>query len=99
MEAELEFPFVRGELLEKMSRLSYYIKTRAFIATIDERLEELEHEMIIESQHPKKARRYEEPSYQAKRHRVSVLQQQREHLMSKLTELEKQIKVDMDSTE
>jgi len=98
---ETEFPFVRGELLEKMSRLSYYIKTKAMIALMDERIEELEHEVIIESQHPlkDKIKRKEYPVYKSKRHRLGLLQKQRERQMDRLTEMEKQIRIDMDSTE
>lgn len=98
---EAEFPFIRGEVLEKMSRLSYYIKTKAMIALMDERIEELEHEIIIESQHPlkDKIKRKEDPAYQAKRHRLGLLQKQRERQMDRLTEMEVQIREDMDSTE
>ncbi len=69
------------------------------IALMDERLEEMEHDLMVESQHPQKARRKEAPEYQVKRHRFNSMQKQRERLMERLTEMEVQIRADMASTE
>ena len=96
---EVEIPFVRGDLLEKMSRLTYYINARAMIATLDEQIENTSDELVMFSEKAGNPDRSEGSLFQAKKHRLSIMQRQRDRLMDRLTELELQIRSDMDSTE
>ncbi len=95
-----EIPFVRGEFLEKVNRLSYYIKARAFIATLDERIKSLEDELEMPLEENTWSRSEKEKQVQIshqKRQRLASMEKNRERMMDRLTEMEKQIRVDIDS--
>jgi len=83
-----DFPFVRGGLINKMSKLTYYAKTKQHLVSIDRQIDE-----INDSMDPNDKR-----GFRLKTIRLEMLQKQQERLIDKLLELEMSIKKDIDDS-
>ena len=97
-----EIPFVRGELLEKVNRVSYYVQTRALVANMMEAAKNLENDLENDSEEKGWSHAQKEKQRvisQNKRHRLERINTQVERLVERLGEMEKQIRIDIDSEE
>jgi hypothetical protein len=95
MENEVEIPFTRGHLIDRLTVLDYHKRTSSMIKTLDEQIKHLEEEIGSPDAKQWKNPR-EETSYLHDVKTLSVLKRQRERLEQKLTELEKRVREDIE---
>jgi len=94
-----DFPFTMGEFLNGMSKFIYHARTKNFLQSIDKQIYQIDEQLEIYPEDLKYLRsRTDEKVYQQHTKRLDVLEKQRVRLLSRLSELEKLIKEDIDST-
>jgi len=98
MGEEKEFGFVRGNLLDNLTVIDYYNRTKDMITQIDEQIPKIELELAAIGPNPQFKNPRNEGLYLHNLKMFTVLTQRRERLKQKLVEIQDRINADIETS-